>query len=130
MCFLVPDPDETDGIPEEASCFSASIGITGSPRYRITISVDCDLARLMASNALGFEEHAIEETKIRHFLLETVNVIGGKFLLMWDHSSGRDLTIPAEEPGLVFDSPSTNIIASLEMYYEGKVFTTRAERFD
>ena len=102
MCFLLPDPEDEATSVQCGDCFQVSIGITGKPRLRITIKVDGDLARLMASNALGAEEIEIDERKIEHFILETANVIGGKVLLVWDGAAGRDLKIPSPEADKVF----------------------------
>ncbi|OQA39347.1 MAG: hypothetical protein BWY50_02144 [Spirochaetes bacterium ADurb.Bin315] len=123
MCFLLPDPEDEASSVDCGDCVQAAIGITGKPRLRITIKVDGDLARLMASNALGAEEIEIDERKIEHFLLETANVIGGKFLLVWDGAAGRDLTIPSPEADRVFGPIEACATTSIVLHYERKRFS-------
>lgn len=127
MCFLLPDPEEDDSSVDCRDCMQASIGITGQPRLRITIKVDSELARLMASNALGAEEIAVDGKKIEHFLLETANVIGGKFLLVWNGAAGRDLTIPSPDADAVFGPLEEGATASVDLLYEGKCFSGRID---
>ncbi len=120
MCFLLPDPDAGDSAAEDRDYCSASIGITGQPRLRITISVDHDLVRLLASNALGAGEPGVEEVKTGHFLLEMTNVIGGKFLLAWEEAQGRDLTMPVRNADEVFGGLTTDSSISVNLYYDSR----------
>jgi CheY-specific phosphatase CheX len=129
MCFLLPDPEDDDSPGEGWKYISASIGITGQPRLRITVNVDRDLARLMATNALGSQDIEVDEKKVEHFLLETANVICGKFLLVWDGSSGRDLTIPTPDADAVFGPLAATDTVSIDMYYEGKRFNGNIDVF-
>ncbi len=129
MCFLLPDPEDGDLSAEGSEPVSASIGITGQPRLRISIHVDRDLARLMATNALGFEEIGVDDIKVGHFLLEIANVVGGKFLLVWDDSAGRDLTIPTPDADAVFGPLAASAALSVDMYYEGRSFAGRIDVF-
>jgi CheY-specific phosphatase CheX len=129
MCFLLPDPEDGDSSTDGSRSVSASIGITGQPRLRISIHVDRDLAWLMATNALGSEEIEVDENKVGHFLLEIANVVGGKFLLVWDGSTGRDLTIPAPDADAVFGPLKASATVSIDMYYDGRRFDGRIDVF-
>ncbi len=99
MFFLLPDPDGEGDVISGGR--SVVIGITGAPRYLLTLVFEPDLADAMAANALG--KKGVDAAMLNKCLLEAANVIAGNFLHHWDGSYERNITLPSLDRGAVFD---------------------------
>jgi CheY-specific phosphatase CheX len=101
MFFHIPDPDgETENCCGMEG-YPVSIGITGEPRYRITMVFDPHLASEMAADALGTETESRGET-IRKCLLETINIVAGNFLHRLEGETDRGITLPSFDASEIF----------------------------
>lgn len=99
MFFLLPEPDEEE-TATIAKGLSVFIGITGKPRYRLTLLYERALADAMLKNALGTP---VSDAMMKRCILEATNIIAGNFLQHWDDSRERNITLPDMDKGKVFD---------------------------
>lgn len=94
MFFFLPDPEGDGECPPEEG-YAVYIGVSGNPRYRITLAFDPAIAAGMAANALG-DGAASDMALVRKCLLEAANIIAGNFLHHWTRGAkGREITLPS-----------------------------------
>jgi CheY-specific phosphatase CheX len=123
MFFLLPDPDgESAGT---SGGYSVSIGITGNPRYRLTLTFEPELAGAMAANALGMP--SADTATLKKCILEATNVIAGNFLQHWDDSQGRNITLPSLTREGVFERFVPRETDHTDFTFEGMRLMVRVE---
>lgn len=116
MFFLLPDPDDGTDVGTVKG-YDVSIGITGNPRFRITLTFDPALASAMAANALGGDA-ARDEGTVRKCLLEATNVVAGNVLQAWDDGKNREITLPSFRRGDIFGSVSFSESRTIGLRFE------------
>ena len=128
MYFLLAD--EIDfGAPDIAKGQTVYIGITGNPRYLVTIIIDGTLASTMASDILGIED-GIDDDTIQKCLKETANIIAGNFLLGFNSSENRNVTLPHMKKADVFGGIHSSDLQEINVSFNGHGVTAVIETID
>ncbi len=116
MYFLVPD-EENGG--EIADGLTAYIGVTGAPNYRLSLTFDRELVRMMAVDLLGVDEDDLDDDLVYKCLSETANVVAGNYLLSFSEDENRNVTLPCMDREQVFDGGSSTDPVMVEMSFNG-----------
>jgi len=109
MFFFLPDEETAQGSPD----IDVYIGITGDPQYLISLFFDKMLAGRMATNLLGMENFDLDDETVRKNLQEAANIIGGRFLLSFENSENRNVTLPSLDHSKIF--PGSSPIEAVEL---------------
>lgn len=128
MYFLLADEDEGQppGIVRGQTVY---IGITGNPRYLVTLIMDGTLAGTMAADILGIRD-GVDVDTIQKCLKETSNVIAGSFLLGFKSEESRNVTIPQMKKEDVFGAFNPSDRQELTMSFDGYGVTAILETVD
>ncbi len=128
MYFLLADEDDGQA-PGIAKGQTVYIGITGKPRYLLTLIIDGTLAGTMAADILGIQDD-IDTDTIQKCLKETVNVIAGSFLLGFKSEESRNVTIPQIKKEDIFGAFNPSDRQELTMSFDGYGVTAIIETVD
>jgi CheY-specific phosphatase CheX len=123
MFFLIPDGENAEGC-------SVYIGITGEPNYLITFDFNRTLSKKMAESILGTEDEEIDIKMIQKCLKETANIIAGNFLLSFDSSENRNLTLPQTVKDEVFGKHRKLDEKDFSISFEGEDIKVIIERIE
>lgn len=97
MFFMLPDAEDEIGDATLSSDETATIyiGITGTPSYLISMGFEKPMVANMAQDLLGIDSVDESDDLIEKCLSETANIIAGRFLLMFDETEKRNITLPS-----------------------------------
>ena len=118
MYFLLPD-GESETPSKIDNSIAIYIGITGNPRYLITLEYDRELAGKMTTDLLGIDESELNDELIRKNLRETANIVAGNFLLSFDGEENRNITLPCDTEEEVFNGGEITDKGSIELSFNG-----------
>lgn len=118
MYFLLPDGDSETPSKIDNS-IAIYIGITGNPRYLITLEYDSELAGKMTTDLLGIDESELNDELISKNLHETANIVAGNFLLSFNGEKNRNITLPCDTKEEVFNVGGITDKASIALSFDG-----------
>ena len=110
MFFILPDTDDELGDIRLQGDDTATIyiGITGSPSYLISMVFEKTMVANMAHDLLGIDCVDESDDLIEKCLSETANIIAGRFLLMFDETENRNISLPSIRREDVFGNKSSS----------------------
>ena len=115
MFFFLPDPEE-EGDCRPVDGTAVSIGVSGTPGYRVTLTFDPVLAQGMVVNALGVEKP--DKAIVEKCLLEAANIIAGNFLHNWQDAKGRELTLPSFNPNDIHKGAKSSESQTVTLWFD------------
>ena len=118
MFFLLADPEEETNTKLIGE-ISVHLGITGKPSYLLTVTAGSCLGDRMLSDLLGSDRSGDDREMMVKCLQETVNVIAGRFILVLDNTSERNLTLPTVDKASVFPGHRFESQGELIMSFDG-----------
>lgn len=110
MFFMLPDTEDELGSITLQGDDTATIyiGITGTPSYLISMIFEKSMLANMAQDLLGIESVDESDNIVEKCLSETANIIAGRFLLMFDETENRDISLPSIHREDVFGNTNSS----------------------